>query len=174
MRQLAISPPVRAHLPRFIGIFFGFLWGVVAALALPPPDQSPALAFAALVSLGCLLRVRTSTPSAAPDSALFRRRAYIIAVAFEIAAISLANYTLARLGWQQYLYSAVGFIVGLHFIGLWKASGRRSFLTVSGSMCLVSALSLLVPFTWKMCHLRYTVLGAANAAILWRGATEGR
>ena len=174
MSKPAVSDRVRHLLPGLIGITFGSLWGVIAALALPRNYRPLATAITICIGLGCMVRLWTRRHSGGAGSVLFRSRAYLIAVAIEIAAINFANILLLRFGWQEYLYSAVGFIVGLHFIGLWKASGSRYFLTVSACMCLVSTLSVVVPFSWGMCHARHLFVGAGNAVILWVAATEGR
>ena len=65
---------------------------------------------------------------------------------------------------QQQIYPAIGCIVGLHFIGLWFATRSARFLHITAGMCVVSLLSMIVPFTWQTIGLRHVLLGAGNAA----------
>jgi hypothetical protein len=38
-------------------------------------------------------------------------------------------------------------------------------------MCFVSLLSMIMPFTWHTIGLRYLLLGAGNAIVLWVAAS---
>jgi hypothetical protein len=38
-------------------------------------------------------------------------------------------------------------------------------------MCVVSLLSMILPFSWHSIGLRYLVLGAGNAIVLWLAAS---
>jgi hypothetical protein len=83
----------------------------------------------------------------------------------------VASFLLPRFGGQQQVYSAVGCIVGLHFIGLWLATRSRRFLWITAGMCSVSLLSMIIPFTWHTIGLRYLLLGGGNAIVLWVAAS---
>lgn len=101
---------------------------------------------------------------------MFRRRAYIIAVVLEVVAIAAASYLLRSHGLQDYFIPAVGVIVGLHFIGLWKATGTRRFLGIAAAMCVVSVVSMLLPHAGGGLDVRDAVCGFGNALVLWSGA----
>jgi hypothetical protein len=169
MSQFSFSTHVRRLIPRLIGLIFGGFWALIAALALP--HRPLGIAADILITIGFLLRVWRSSDLPV-QKAFFNARAYLISVTCEVVAICIASVALPHYNLTEFLYSAIGLIVGLHFIGLWQASGSRSFLKISAGMCLVSVLSLLIPFSWKMYSIRYAFLGAANALILWLGASE--
>lgn len=104
--------------------------------------------------------------------ALFRSRYYIAAVALELIAMNVAAYVLPRHGLTGYLLTAVGIIVGLHFIGLWMATGMRRFLWIAGAMVVASALAALLPAAAPgLFSARNAATGFANALILWVGAS---
>lgn len=52
---------------------------------------------------------------------------------------------LPRYGLQAYLVPTIGIIVGLHFIGLWRASGETAFLGIAAAMCAVSTAAMVLP-----------------------------
>ncbi len=86
----------------------------------------------------------------------------------------MASGIVSRCEWcrgKQQVYSAIGCIVGLHFIGLWLATGSSRFLHITAGMCVVSVVSMVVPFTWHAVGLRYLLLGVGNAAVLWFAAS---
>ena len=83
----------------------------------------------------------------------------------------MASLLLPRFGGQQQVYSAVGCIVGPHFIGLWVATWSRRFLHITAGMRFVSLLSMILPFTWYTIGLRYLLLGGGNAIALWVAAS---
>jgi len=135
-------------IPATIGLFFGGVWGLFGAQALPQDWRVAGIAGA---------------------GSLFRRRTYYVAVAFEVAAIVAANLLLPRLGLQAYALQALGVIIGLHFIGLWKASGMARFLGIAAAMTAVSLAACMLP-----APLRDMVTGFGNALVLWLGAGQAR
>jgi hypothetical protein len=77
---------------------------------------------------------------------------------------------LPRTGFGDQLIPAVGVIVGLHFIGLWMATGSRRFLGIAAAMCAVSVFSASLPVAYAYLDLRVAVCGFGNAIVLWIGA----
>jgi hypothetical protein len=69
----------------------------------------------------------------------------------------------------QFLSPAIGFIVGLHFLGLWKATDLRVFLWTALSMCLVCGLAAFLPGTTEngSVDVRRAVAGLGSALMLW-------
>ena len=170
MNQLSVTARARHLAPRLIGLIFGGLWALIAVLALPRMDRPEGIFLVILITMGFLLRLWRRTSDLSSRKAFFRTRGYLVSVACEVIALYIVSATFRRYALSEYLYSAIGFIVGLHFIGLWRASGSRRFLSVSTGMCLVSLLSAAIPFIWRMIDLRYAFLGTGNALILWIGA----
>ena len=152
---------------RLIGWFFGSFWAVLGAFALPRPYDRIVCALAFMIALIFLFRLWKHEAPLASARPIFRMSSYLIAVAAELFGIYTAALVLPQFGAQQQVYSVIGFIVGLHFIGLWLATRSQRFLHITAGMCVVSLLSMIVPFTWHTIGLRYLLLGAGNATILW-------
>jgi hypothetical protein len=94
---------------------------------------------------------------------------YGMAVAFELAAILATMWLLKQLALPQLRMPAIGFIVGLHFLGLWKASHLRVFVWTALAMCLVCGLAAFLPGRTAngnvdLCDV---VTGLASAVVLW-------
>jgi len=141
-----------------IGLVFGGLWWLLGAQVLPAPWPAPAAALGFAVSAGLIFLVWRRRGIAGGGTAMFRSRMYIAAVALEVAAIALASHLVP----PAQMNPAVGVIVGLHFIGLWMASGARRFLWIAAGMCAVSAASALLPP-----GPREAACGFGNALVLW-------
>jgi hypothetical protein len=156
---------------RLIGWFFGTFWALLGAFALPRPYVRTGCALAFIVALIFLVRLWRYEPPTPATRPLFRTSAYVIAVSAELLGMYMAALLLPRFGAQQQVYSAIGCIVGLHFIGLWVATRSQRFLRITAGMCFVSLLSMIVPFTWHTIGLRYLLLGGANAIVLWVAAS---
>jgi hypothetical protein len=156
---------------RLIGWFFGAFWALLAAFALPHPYDRVGFALAVLVAFLFLVKLWRYKPPAANAIPLFKTSAYLIAVAAELVGMYTAALVLPRFGAKQQVYSAIGCIVGLHFIGLWLATRSPRFLRITAGMCIVSLLSMSVPFTWHTVGLRYLMLGTGNAIVLWVAAS---
>jgi hypothetical protein len=171
MTQRTVRSNFVQNLSRLIGWFFGTFWALLGAFALPRPSNRAGCAVAMVIALVFLVRLCRSAPLPADGRPLFRKPAYIIAVGAEFAGMYTASLLLTRFGAQQQIYSAIGCIVGLHFIGLWLATRSTRFVRITIGMCLVSLLSMIVPFTWHTVGLRYLLLGAGNAAVLWLAAS---
>ena len=153
-----------------IGLVFGGLWSLLGAMGLPHGLQRPAEGLGLLVTIALIAALWSRRGSAGSSTGLFRRRAYLIAVALEVAAIYVASTLLAQNGLKSYVIPAVGVIVGLHFIGLWQATRQPGFLWIAGCMCGVSALAACLPSVLDAFQPRNVVAGFGNALVLWIGA----
>lgn len=164
------SKPIAAT----IGTFFGGLWAYVAAMESAPGWQTPLALLTAVATLLLITRLWwMQPPECMANERLFGRRPYLVAVVLEIAAIYVASILLPRLGLQAFFLQAVGIIVGLHFLGLWSATGSRRFIGIAVVMCAVSGVAILLPQTFHLVHLRDAATGLGNAWVLWVGASEG-
>lgn len=160
---------MRAMVPHIIGIFFGLLWGVIAAQALPLRFRSIGIAFVVVLGILFLLRMIKRTRPDGATQLLFRKWAYLVAVGAEVGAIYLASRLSSRFGGENYFVSSVGVIVGLHFLGLWKATGSVRFVEICVAMCVVSGLSMLLPFAWDGVNLLFISGGGECAGSLGWG-----
>jgi hypothetical protein len=157
-------------IPATIGLVFGGLWFWLGATALPPVWRTLAGLAGALITLGLIVRLWRAPGPEDTGAGMFKRGAYFVAVALEVAAIYTASALLPKYGLQGYFIQAVGVIVGLHFIGLWRATGLARFLWIAGAMCAVSLLATLLPAAWEGVDPRDAATGIGNALVLWIGA----
>jgi hypothetical protein len=153
-----------------VGVFFGGLWCVLGSQVLPHAWQWPAIATGWIVTAALVVQLwrRKSVPGG--GGAMFRQRAYLAAVILEVAALLAAANLLPQAGFGDQMIPAVGVIVGLHFIGLWMATGLRRFLGIAFAMCVVSVASAFLPTAYAGLDLRVAACGFANALVLWIGA----
>lgn len=98
----------------------------------------------------------------------FRGGIYGGAIAFEVVAIIAGSIVLQRPDLQQFILPFVGFVVGLHFIGLWKATDLPLFLWIAAAMCIVCAVAAFLPSSSAAgIDLRTAVTGLGSALVLW-------
>ena len=161
-----------ARASSLIGICFGGLWAIAGSLAYSGTTRSVLLLFAIVVTVGLILRVRRTPKVDESQNRIFHRRAYLIAVVLELLAIALSVVLLPRWGYERYLLQAIGVVVGLHFIGLWKASQSSRFLLISAGMCILSAGSILVQPKTAGLKTGDVLTGFGNALVLWIGASS--
>ena len=86
------------------------------------------------------------------------------------AAIGVVTIWLLKLfGLPHLLMPAIGFIVGLHFLGLWKATDLQVFLWTAVAMCLVCGIAAFFPGATATGNvdLRRAVTGLGCAVVLW-------
>ena len=171
MKQFAQQARLGSKVSQLIGWFFGTLWALLGVSALPRPYDRIGCGVAIAVGLPFLARLWRHESPAGARRGLFRAPAYFLAVAAEVLAIYAASLLLPRFSAQRQVFSAVGCIVGLHFIGLWLATRSPRFLRITAGMCCVSLLSMVTPFAWHNVGLRYLLLGAGNGMVLWIAAS---
>ena len=152
------------------GVAFGCAWGVAGATGLPRPLRAWAGGLSAAVSailIAALALIRTAHPSG-----IFRGSVYGMTVGGETAVIFLAIWLLRRYELSQFLIPTIGFIVGVHFLGLWKATGLSLFRWTSGAMCLVCVLAAILPGAAGVggVDTRRAVAGLGCAVVLWSAA----
>jgi hypothetical protein len=128
-----------------IGLAFGLFWLFVGANAVHGPAAT-VIAVAgclifALAALWIVLRRRRTR------GRRFAAGYYLAAVGAEVVAIVAAQNWLAAHGQKQLLFPVVGIIVGLHFIGLWLATGDRVFAWLTSVMVAINLAALLLPLS---------------------------
>jgi hypothetical protein len=150
-----------------MGAMFGCAWGIAGATALTAPwrvwaiGSSIGISVALIFALALVDRRRTA--------AVFRGRLYGMSVAVEVVAIVGAVWLLKQLGLPELIMPAIGFIVGLHFLGLWKSTDLRVFLWTALAMCLVCGMAGFLPGAMANTNvdLRRVVTGLGSALVLW-------
>jgi hypothetical protein len=150
-----------------IGAVFGCAWGIAGAMALPTPWRAWTTGFCIGVSF--VLTLAHALPHKHRSLDVFRGRIYGMTVAFQVAAIFATIWLLRQLALPRLLMPAIGFIVGLHFLGLWKATHLRVFLGTALTMCVVCAVAVLLPGAPENGNvdLRRFVTGLGSALVLW-------
>ena len=162
--------PHRPSLGPVIGVAFGCAWGVAGASALPLPWQ--AWAIGSSIGISVVLILALALPHRQRLPVTLRGHVYGIAIAFEVAAI-LATICLLRLfARPHFLMPAIGFIVGLHFLGLWKATDLQVFLWTSLALCIVCGLAAFLPGATENgdVNVRQALAGLGSALVLWGAA----
>ena len=150
-----------------VGVVAGCVWGIGGAIGLPRPWQ--AWAVGSSIGISVVLIAALAMTYGRRQLGTFRPSIYGMAVAFETGAIFTAIWLLERLRLPQFLLPAIGFIVGLHFLGLWKATDLRVFLWIALVMCIVCGLAAFLPGVTKTgdVDLRTVVAGLGSALVLW-------
>lgn len=132
-----------------------------------PRSWTPWAAVAA-IAIALFLLGRLWFSASSDSTGLFRRRAYLIAVLLEVAALAGSGIVLPRYGLQAYVVPVIGIIVGLHFIGLWRASAKPIFLWIAGAMCAVSTAAIVLPAApTGFLNPRAVFASYGNALVLW-------
>ncbi|MEO6805629.1 MAG: hypothetical protein ABI286_06345 [Edaphobacter sp.] len=157
----------RSAIGAAIGIAFGCLWGVVGSSGLPTRWRSTASFLS--IGISTALCVAILMIRAHPQALTFRGKIYLLAVLFEVVAIVVAINLLKYYNRPDLLLPAVGFIVGLHFFGLWKAANQSIFLWIAAAMCVLCAISAFLPTATEPngLDLRRVTTGLGCAVVLW-------
>jgi hypothetical protein len=126
-----------------IGLAFGLFWLFVGVSAVHGQAAT------VIAAVGCLIfalaALRLVIRRRRPRGTRFAGSYYLAAVAAEIVAIVAAQNWLAAHGQRQLLFPVIGIIVGLHFIGLWLATGDRVFAWLTAAMVAINLAALLLP-----------------------------
>lgn len=176
--NLSTAPQVRGvAMVLLITAFFGALWGLIGAAALPNGLSLPATLLVVAVTVALLvagvwfirLSRRLPNPSIGVGANPFGTRAYRLAVLFQVVGIPAAAIVLNNIGHPGAVVSAVAAIVGLHFFGLIPAFESWRFAAVGGAMVLIGLLSLLLPYGAGGTSPRGALVGLGCAVVLWAG-----
>jgi hypothetical protein len=149
-------------IPSLIGLGFGLLWLSAGASALQPPFNW----IAGGIGLALFAMAAARLPrkvDAEQRTGPFNRKVFMLAVLFEVSAIVFAQAWLMAHGLGAYLLPVVGVLVGMHFVGLWLAWQRRSFLLLAAAMVAVNALAIVLPLQLRG---RVALSGFGSAAAL--------
>jgi hypothetical protein len=142
-----------------VGAGFGCAWALAGAAPLKPPLRIAAILAGLAVTSGLVAMAIHHTPTSAGS---FGGAIYGAAVLFELVAITTAATLLRRRGRSALLPSAVATIVGLHFVGLWLATGNAVFAWLALALVCVGFGSACVPREWRL-----TTAGFGSALCLW-------
>lgn len=150
-----------------MGVAFGCAWGIAGATALPTPWSAWGVGLS--IGISAALAAALAMLPAPRKAGTFRGQVYGVAVALEAAGIVTAVWSLRHLSLQQFLLPAVGFVVGLHFIGLWKATDMSLFRWVAGALCTICVVAAFSPGLTENggIDVRRVVAGLGCALVLW-------
>ena len=162
-----------ATLGAVICVAFSGVWGVIGASGLPRQWRMWVLGSSIVVSVATI--VWRLLPHVSPGSGVFRGDVYFEAVAFEAVGIVVAVWLLRRLGHREYILPVVGFIVGLHFVGLWKATDLFVFVWTAIGMCVVSLIAIWLPgpSIGRAIDVRRAITGFGCMLVLWTTGVFG-
>lgn len=149
-----------------VGAAFGCAWGIVGSLGLPPEFRTAGIVVAAGISAALIIALVVHPNTLA--STKFRGLIYGGAIVFEVVVIIVGSIPLQKPSLQRFILPFVGFVVGLHFIGLWKATDLRLFLWIAGAMCLVCVVAAFLPSRRPDgVDMQIAVTGMGCAVVLW-------
>lgn len=155
-----------------VGVAFGCAWGITGATALPPPSRAWAVGLS--IGTSVALAAAVAMLPAPRQSGTFHGQVYGVTVALEAVGIVMTAWLLGHLALSQFILPAIGFVVGLHFVGLWKATDLKLFLWTAGGMCIVCVVAAFLPAVTENggTDVRRVVTGLGCALVLWTaGAT---
>jgi hypothetical protein len=145
-----------------LGFALVWLWVGTSGLATP---WRAVVGGVGLVALGAIAWRALRGPVALGRTRRFDGRRFAITVAIEVGAAVLAGQLLGRSGLIGYVWPTIGIIVGLHFVGLWWATGDRRYLTLTAVMTAVNVVALAFP-AGGAAMLAVSGLGSC-AALAW-------
>jgi hypothetical protein len=150
-----------------VGVAFGCAWGIAGATALPAPWRAWVVGLS--IGISAALVVALAVLPARRKAGTFRGREYGVIVALEAVGIVMAVRILEHFSLSQFLLPVIGFIVGLHFIGLWKATDLSLFLWIAGALCIVCVVAVFLPDLTENggINVRRVVAGLGCALVLW-------
>ena len=151
-----------AQIGTIAGVLFGCAWGIAGTLPLPPVWRTAGILESLAVSALLVLFIYRAQGSA---GGYFNGAIYGIAVTAEVVAIVIAGVILSRTGRSTLIPPVVAVIVGLHFIGLWRAMGSVSFLWLAGALCAVGLFAAAM-----RPGARLPATGIGSALSLWGAA----
>lgn len=136
----------------------GILWWAIGGYSIPLPWKY------AVLGLGLLLAGLLLGRSLLMPARLHKldRTLFLLSVLFEALATAACVWALIKLRMGGYIFPAIAIIVGLHFIGMWKASDRTDCLWLAALLCVIAIAVLPLPLP-----LRNQSLGFSVAATLW-------
>ena len=156
-----------ATIGSIVGVAFGCAWGFAGSTGLP--RQYRLLGVIVSIAISAILIAGLLIHPSSRQQGRFDGRLYGFAVLFEVVAIAGIVFAFQRLNLQGFLIPAIGFIVGLHFIGLWKASGMPVFFWVAAAMCATCLVAFFLPGLPQPrgFDARVVAAGFGSAVILW-------
>jgi len=123
------------------GAAFAALWGLAGARGLAGAWRRRIAVLVLMASAGLIVRAFIAPPQ--PAYAMrFDAPVYGCAAAFEIVGVLLAAFALRAPARRGLLAPVVAILTGLHFIGLWIATGQRLFLGVTLGLCAAGLIAL--------------------------------
>lgn len=146
-----------------IGVIAGGGWALAGSASLRGASRVIALSVSLAGSI--LLILATARLPPAGVTGRFDGGIYGLAVTAETIAILAAVVLLRRSARQDWLAAVIAVIVGLHFLGLWRATGDDLFVAIAAGLCLVGFAGFRV-----RASARLPVVGFGCALVLWAAA----
>jgi glucan phosphoethanolaminetransferase (alkaline phosphatase superfamily) len=153
--QVAINGPVLGTL---VVSIFGGVWCLYGAWGLQPRARALPIVAALTISTALVL----SAVHTRAVTHQFVLSVYLYSLVFEVVAIVVIARVLRRSGRTTLIGPVIAVIVGLHFIGLWLATGDSIFIGLTIALCAVGLCAMrLRP------SVRIAAAGFGSALVLW-------
>ena len=149
------------------GVAFGCAWAIAGATAMPSPWRAWVIGLSMAISAALIVALAASP--APHEQSTFRGQVYGLTVALEVAGIIMVVSLLKYFALAKFLLPAIGFVVGLHFVGLWKATDLSLFLWTAAAMCIVCFGAALLAGSGgsEGIDISRIVCGLGCALVLW-------
>ena len=149
------------------GATFAALWGLAGARGLAGAWRRRIAVLVLMASAGLIARAFIAPPQ--PAYAMrFEAPVYGYAAAFEIVGVVLSALLLRAPGRRALIAPVIAIVTGLHFIGLWIATGQRLFLGVTLGLCAAGLIALGWPRRpGGAADPRLAIAGLGSALVLW-------
>jgi hypothetical protein len=150
-----------------LGAAFAALWGLAGARGLAGGWRRRIATLVLMASAGLIARAVVAPPQ--PAWAMrFDAAVYGYAAAFEIVGVVLAALALRAPGRRGLIAPVLAIITGLHFVGLWAATGQRLFLGVTFGLSAAGLIALGWPRrAGAAADPRLAIAGLGSALVLW-------
>lgn len=138
---------------------FGGIWAIAGTAGLSAPSRN--IGVAAALAISAVL-VFAALKAPLRTDGYFDSTVYGVSVALEVVAIVAAVVFLNRAHQPSFILPVIAVIVGLHFIGMWRATQNFLFVWLACVLCAVGAAALPFPPL-----ARAPVAGIGAALALW-------
>jgi hypothetical protein len=150
-----------------VGATFAALWGLAGARGLAGAWRRRIVVLVLMACAGLIARSVIAPPQRA-FAMRFDAPVYGFAAAFELVGVMLAALALRAPGRRGLIAPVVAIITGLHFIGLWIATGQRLFLGLTFGLCAAGLIALGWPVRpGGAADPRLAIAGLGSAFVLW-------
>jgi hypothetical protein len=136
----------------------GLLWWTFGAASFQSPLRNALMGVGVIAAIAMVIIIRGGSKIMVK----LDRNLFLASVPFDVIGIALACFALITIHLASYILPAIAGIVGLHFVGMSKATERRDYLALATLTCGIAVVAVLLPM-----QLRIQSTGLAVGATFW-------